>query len=380
MSDIGDKFLEGVTIETPHGYVPFDGIRKYPKTEIYKFELESGDHIECSLQHTFVISGEEIEASSLREGDFLETKNGKSKITSIEYFKTEEVFDVLGVSNEDSSYFANDIKHHNCSFTGSTHTLIDGDVLERMIGKEPILIPEDGYYIWKRPEQNRLYLFGVDVAKGSNNDYHVINIFDVTYYGTTGRIEQVAMFHKNDIDLFSFIEKIKIIASQWGNPPIIVENNHLGSVVCTELFESEYENLFYDYEKGEYGVNANIKTKPLACSYLKQDIEESRMVINSEILVSELGFFEEVRKGVFEARKGNAFHDDTVSSAYWVSYCLRSRFFEDFLHYVKENNPGVIKEITNVNSEMADDDILSSFFGGFNDNSFDSFQNDLTKI
>lgn len=272
-------------------------------------------------------------------------------------------------------------QEHQCSFTGSSHTLIDGDTLERLIGKDPILLPEDGYYIWKRPEQNRLYLFGVDVAKGSNNDYHVINIFDVTHYGTTGRVEQVAMYRKNDIDLFSFVEKIKIIASQWGTPPIIVENNHLGSVVCTELFESEYENLFYDYDKGEYGVNANIKTKPLACSYFKQDIEEGRMVINSEILISELGFFEEVRRGVFEARKGNAFNDDTVSASYWVSYCLRSRFFEDFIHYYKDKNPNVLKELTNINSdELGDEEIAESFFGGFGGEEFNDFQNSLSKI
>jgi len=271
---------------------------------------------------------------------------------------------------------------YGCSFTGSTHTLIDGDALERLIGKEPILIPEDGYYIWKKPEQGRLYMFGVDVAKGSNNDYHVINIFDVTHYGTTGRIEQVAMYRKNDIDLFAFIAKIKMIASHWGKPPIIVENNHLGSVVCTDLFESEYDNLFYDYEKGDYGINANIKTKPIACSYLKQDIEEGRMIINSEILVSELGFFEETRRGVFEARKGNMFHDDTIAASYWVSYCLRSRFFEDFLHYFKDKDHAAVKELTNSNTdELADEDIASSFFGGLgDDDDANMFQNDLSKI
>lgn len=272
-------------------------------------------------------------------------------------------------------------QEHQCSFTGSSHTLIDGDVLEKIMGKEAIITPEEGYLIWKKPEHGRLYLISVDVAKGSNSDYHVINIFDVTQYFMNGRFEQVAMFRKNNIDLFSFIEKIKKIAAQWGNPPMIVENNNLGSVVCSELFEYEYEHLFYDYEKNEYGVNANVKTKPLACTYLKQDIEEGKMIINSDILVNELGFFEEVRKGVFEARKGSNFHDDTVTTCYWASYCLRSKFFEDFLYYFKQNNPNVKLNATSSNTdELQDEDIMDSFFGGFGDDDLDSFQRGLGKI
>ena len=105
------------------------------------------------------------------------------------------------------------------------------------------------------------------------------------------------------------------------------------------------------------------------------------MILNSDIVINELGFFEEVRRGVFEARRGNSFHDDTVTTAYWASYCLRSRFFEDFLHYVKKNEPNSEVAQMNVNTEeLSDEDIMNSFFGGTTNEELSFFQNDLGKI
>ena len=251
----------------------------------------------------------------------------------------------------------------NCSFSGSTYTLIEGDILESLRGIDPILIPQEGFYIWKKPEPNRLYMFGVDPAKGANNDYHVINIYDVTTWHLNGKYEQVGLFRRNDISLFDFEAVVLDTSKRYNNPVIIVENNHLGSVLVNNLyFEHAYEETFYDYDKGEYGINANIKTKPLALVYFKEDIETGKQIINSEDMIRELNYFEEIRTGIFRAREGRGFHDDTVSAGYWVSYALRSRYYEDYLSYLLKNSHD-----TYVNpDDSQDEDILDMFTKNLN--------------
>lgn len=158
--------------------------------------------------------------------------------------------------------------------------------------------------MWKKPAPNRLYLVSCGVAKGANTDFHVANVWDATDWHTKGCYEQVAMFRRNDISVFDFKDKIIEISKKYNNAVAIVENNHLGhTVVHNMYFEDGYDNTWYDYDKGEYGVNASVKTKPLALSYFKEDVERKRMIINSSDMINELSYFEEVKTGVFQARQ-----------------------------------------------------------------------------
>jgi hypothetical protein len=279
-------------------------------------------------------------------------------------------------------------QEYDLNFTGSSHTLIEGVKLMNMRGIDPIITPEPGYQIWKRPQRNRLYMIGVDVAKGSNSDFSVANIFDVTEWHINGKYEQVGLYRKNDVPLFDFLLKLVWLTKQWYNPVVVVENNQIGAVVADGLYqEHEYENTYFDYDKQEYGVNANVKTKPLACTYMKEDLENDLVVINSNAEVNELGYFEEVRPGVFKARTGSNFFDDTVTSTYWVSYALRSKFWEDHLFYLKKNNllgtPTSI--MTNLNKKPVeqneDENIASTFMTSvFGQKPTDDFQNELSRF
>jgi hypothetical protein len=254
-------------------------------------------------------------------------------------------------------------QEHECSFTGSTNTLISGEALLRLAEQvsDAAYITEEGLHMWKQPQKGRLYAFGVDVSKGAGNntDFSVINIFDVTEFNTTQCFEQVGIFRKNDIVLFDFIDVLFKLTPMFNNPMVIVENNTTGEVVCKVLYhDKEYENVFFDYERAEHGINANVKTKPMALNFFKDDVECGKIRIRSRDMYTELTYFEEVTPGVFKARVGRNLHDDTISSAYWVSYALRSRYYQDdFMYYAgkaaqtKENNP---------NAET-DEDILKSF-------------------
>jgi len=273
-------------------------------------------------------------------------------------------------------------QEYNVSFTGSSYTLIDGEVLESLKTVEPPFYPEEGFYMWKKPVHNRLYLVSCDVAKGANTDFHVANVFDATDWHTKGTYEQVAMFRRNDISVFDFKDKIIEICKKYNNAVAIVENNHLGhTVVHNMYFEDGYDNTWYDYDKGEYGVNASVKTKPLALSYFKEDVEQKKMIINSSDMVTELSYFEEVKTGVFQARQGRSFHDDIVASGYWAAYALRSKYWEDHLHSMLSKN---VQSAPMNDEQQSDEEVMQSFMkatGGARNFDFDpeleGFRNQL---
>jgi len=358
---IEDKFFKNLKIKTEFGFVPFCGIRKISKKQLYKVKISDGSEIICSMNHRFVVNNKELLLSSLNIGDKLETEKGEYEIVSIIEDSMDYCFDILGVDNKNSSFYANGINNHNCSFSGSTFTLIDGDVLEALKAVDPAYFPREGFYLWKKFDPNRIYIFGVDSAQGANNDYHVINIFDVTTWHIDGKLEQIGLYRRNDIGLFEFEADLRDIAKQFGEPVIIIENNHLGSVLCNNLyFEYGYENVFYDYDKGDYGINANGKTKPLALTYFRADIEEGKMIIHSEDMIRELSYFEEIRTGIFRAREGRGFHDDTIASGYWVSYALRTNFWDDYLTFRLKNHNN-----NNLNDEATSDEEVLDAFSNF---------------
>lgn len=256
-------------------------------------------------------------------------------------------------------------QEHNCSFTGSTATLINAEALASIKGIEPAFLFDQGYVAWRKPEPKKIYAFGVDVGQGTNSDSSTINIFDVTEYVVSGKYEQVAMYRRNDIGVFDFSNVIFKLGKEWNDALIIIENNGtgLGGVVVKDLFEKEYENVYFDIEKGEYGVNANKKTKALALTFFKSDVEEKRMKILSKEMVKELSYFEEQKEGIFAARKGDQFHDDTVSSGYWVSYLLRQTWADERIRwFLQQIGKGKINKKAD---EIQDENIADAFTSGF---------------
>lgn len=275
-------------------------------------------------------------------------------------------------------------QEHAINFAGSAYTLIDGDILANLKSIDPPFYPEEGYYMWQKPVPKKIYIVTCDVAKGSNNDFHVASVWDVTQQHINGKIEQVAMYRRNDVSIFDFKDKIKQICMQFNNAMAVIENNNLGSVVVQNLyFEDGYENVWYDTDKGDYGINANIKTKPLALSYFKDDIESGKMLIRSADMLSELSYFEEVRTGIFQARPGRGFFDDTVVSGYWTSYALRSRFWEDHLQFMLKNTE--LNVANNSESEENDEESVRNFMKTFGagghtpTEDIDKFMNELSK-
>lgn len=275
------------------------------------------------------------------------------------------------------------LQEYCCSFTGSTTTLIDGDILTKLVGEEPPYNPTPYYAIWKKYVPGRVYAFGVDTAHGGGNDYSVINIYDITTYPYDGKYEQVALYRRNDINIFEFEKECLELTKKWGEPILVCETNEmgLGNVFCENIYmEDGYERVFYDMDEGKYGVYSNVKTKKLMTTYLKDDIEKGKMKINSKVMISELGIFEEKESspGTFAARKGRGFNDDTVMSGGWLSYMLRSRWFGDMVDELY-TNPKMNLMIEEKDEEKIDAerlDIFNNIFKTDMDNN-DDFEKEL---
>ena len=65
----------------------------------------------------------------------------------------------------------------------------------------------DGYLkIWKLPEDDRVYVMGVDTAEGVGLDSSVVQVLDIT---DLNKIEQVACYANNRIDPTSFTDIVE---------------------------------------------------------------------------------------------------------------------------------------------------------------------------
>lgn len=317
-----------IKILTPDGFVPFDGVRRLPeKQRLYKVVLENGDYLECSMEHEFVINGEQRPLKSIGVGCVLDTRNGEYAIKEIiDTKKDEYVYDLLEVKSKNHAYFTNNIISHNCDFLGASYTLIQTEVLAALESTEPTWHDED-WMVYEYPDPKYQYVLGVDVANGSGNDYSVIQVLKII---GEGRVEQVAIYRCNTISVFKFRHVILKTAKQYCNGHIIIENNTLGGVIAETLWwEDEYEHIFKEKKAKEFGVKATAKTKPLACALLKRYVEESFIKIYDKTTLTEFTYFVEVRPGVYGAMDKSGCHDDTVAALYWGVYLLHSDYWED---------------------------------------------------
>jgi hypothetical protein len=255
-------------------------------------------------------------------------------------------------------------REYACEFQGSSFTFISGEALGKLNAKEPLSNPFTGYYIWKKFDRKRVFGASIDLSQGTNRDSSILNIYDVTDYLSTHTYEQVAWYKRNDQKVFEFCEDVTKLLLQWNNPILIAENNGLGlgEVFIKQLYqENGYENLYYDYELAKHGVNANRKTKSLALAHFKEDIENQHQIIHAKEMISELAYFEETRDGIYEARKGENFHDDCVTTGYWMAYLLRSNWAQEQIAYMIEQMGQKPQESHAEDSGARDADILSAF-------------------
>jgi hypothetical protein len=181
------------------------------------------------------------------------------------------------------------------------------------------VLDETSFHVWKRPEQGKHYICGVDVARGDGKDYSTIQVLDAE------TLEQVAEYKdKIGVDLFPYL--IDWVGRIYNTAYLVVECNTFGLAVAFSLRDAlKYPRMFYsknvqdihvrpsDYKVPEGveipGIQTTVKTRPLYISSLIQHMRENSLTLHSPRLTAEFGTF--VMVGT-KPQHENGYNDDLI--------------------------------------------------------------------
>lgn len=223
-----------------------------------------------------------------------------------------------------------------CSFLGSTGTLINPKKLKMMTWKKPEKMP-NGVEIYTRPEKDHKYVITADTSEGKGQDFHAISIFDVTNipYRLVGK------FRDRKTDALSLPSIIYTLAKNYNDAFLLFEVQSTGQQVVDLIFNDlEYENIIYVVNKGkagqvvasgfqknpQKGVKASKATKKIGCLNLKSLIEQDKLIIEDFDCIDELTTF--VTDGVtWNAEEGK--HDDMVMTLILFAWLVAQKYFKE---------------------------------------------------
>ena len=212
-------------------------------------------------------------------------------------------------------------REYGCEFLVFDETLINSIKLATMEGVAPML--NMGQTRWyKKPTAQYTYAVALDPSMGTGGDNAAIQVFELPSY------EQVAEWQHNTTAIPGQIRVLadicKYLQQETNNDNGIywsVENNGIGEaclLVISDFGEENIPGLFVSepmrkghVRKFRKGFNTTHGTKITACSRLKTMIENDKMTLRSNPLISELKGF--VATGTsYQAKSGIA--DDLVSA------------------------------------------------------------------
>jgi len=140
-------------------------------------------------------------------------------------------------------------------------------------------------WVFKKPEEGRFYIIGVDTASEFGNDKSAITIWD---YQT---LEQVWEY-QGKLQVTDFVKIVKYAMTLY--PGItVIENNSYGNQVTEEINNSDLSSFLYK-EKTESrnivkpGLSNNVKTRPLMIDALYSYVSQFPEIVKSERLALEL--------------------------------------------------------------------------------------------
>ncbi|ALY06997.1 putative terminase large subunit [Vibrio phage vB_VmeM-32] len=231
----------------------------------------------------------------------------------------------------ESSTIENFRQEHMTVFVGASNTLINGFKLSKITAVD-VDSPDSAFYKFEEPQENRKYVFTVDVSEGRGQDYSVIQMIDVTEYP----YKQVGLYRNNRISHLLLPSVIKRYAEMYNDAYVYIELNSVGGTVAKTLYvDLEYENVICD-SSIDLGMKQTKTTKQIGCSTLKDLIEKDKLIIRDKHTISELRTFVEHGKS-WAAQKG--FHDDCVMGLVIFAYLTTQPRFYDYID--EDRNIGI---------------------------------------
>lgn len=244
-------------------------------------------------------------------------------------------------------------QEYGCSFLGSTNTLISSTKLNVLAGEDPISENMEGYRVFETPNPESTYFLQADVCRGQGMDYSAFTVIDATK--TPYKI--VATYRNNTISPFNFPTVIRDAGKAYNNAYVLIETNDLGGQVSNILHQDlEYENVlmtkilgrkgqvlsqgFGGVGKNEMGLRTTAQTKKIGCAVLKRLVEEDKILINDERIISELMSFVS-KSNTYKAEDG--FTDDMVMTLVFFAWLTRQEYFADLMEQAKFNYEEAVK-------------------------------------
>jgi hypothetical protein len=215
-------------------------------------------------------------------------------------------------------------QEYGCRFLGSSNTLIDPDVLERVDTQSPSMLKWNGaFQIFEPPAPAAEYVLGIDPGKGTRRDYSVIQVLRLR---SEKDVEQVAIYRNNEIDTHAFAQVCISVSDYYNEAEMMIENNGCGEgLLNTIWYEFECDRVVNCERKG-LGINANKKSKLAANLNTKRYIEEGWCKIHDQTTVYELSRYIEHKLNIFACETKDG-HDDTVTSLNWGLWFPRTPYY-----------------------------------------------------
>jgi len=236
-------------------------------------------------------------------------------------------------------------QEYGCSFLGSSNTLISSSKLNVLAPEEPISENAEGYRVFETPQKERTYFLQADVSRGQGVDYSSFTVID----GTEAPYKVVGSYRNNTISPFNFPTVILNAAKAYNNAYVLIETNDLGGQVSNILHSDlEYDNVlmtkvlgrkgqilsqgFGGVGKNEMGIRTTAQTKKLGCAILKRLVEENKILLNDDRIISELMSFVS-KSNTYKADDGQ--NDDLVMTLVFFAWLTRQEYFADLVEQAK---------------------------------------------
>jgi len=262
----------------------------------------------------------------------------------------------------------------DCSFIGSSDTLISSQGLSNLVAKRP-LQHSNNIFQYEQVKADRQYALISDVGRGKGLDYSAFSIIDVTEMP----YKQVCVYRNNEIGPIDYAAVIHNFAKKYNEAMVLIEVNDIGGQVADSLWmDFGYENVLSTETNGrsgkrisggfgrnvDRGIRTSEKVKIIGCSILKLLIEQNQLIICDENTIDELRRFSK-KNNSYAAEKGS--HDDLVMTLVLFAWLSDQGYFAEMTDI---NTLNKLREKTD---DELDDMVMPFFYindGNADDNSY----------
>ena len=215
-------------IKSGNAFVDFDAINVKQTKGYLRIVFSDQSILNCTRDHlVYTRQKSFIRACQLRPGATMSTGVTVVSIPFIDGYT--RVYDIVNSST--ACYNTNNVVSHNCSFIGSSETLIESGKLEALPTINPIEIKGNLLY-FEMPQSRHDYCITVDTSRGRGRDYSAFTVFDITKMPYT----VVATYKDNEISVIEYPILIARIGKMYNDALIQIENNDLGESVANSLW------------------------------------------------------------------------------------------------------------------------------------------------